>query len=359
MYTIDMRMILAISTDKGTLDLESVVFARQKKYAEMLGELHIIVFTKGNHESVHDGSLHIYPTNSKSPWRYGWDAIRLARKLPKPDVVTVQDPFETGLVGVIVSWLLSAPLHVQIHTDFLPPAFGKHSWKNRIRVFLASFVLRRARGVRAVSNRIKESIENKYRIKAPISILPIYTDTSRFHGARHRQHPKFSASLLFVGRLESEKRVDIAVRALSRVRNLGIDAGLTIVGEGSQRTRLGLFAKEVQVADYVEFVGKQDPLPYYAEADLVLVPSTYEGYGLVIVEALAAGVPVLATNVGVAQEAGAIIAPHDSDGFAGELCALFARSELPKGRLLEYPYKSEDEYIMAYTDDILSCVRGR
>lgn len=345
--------LLMLSTDRKMLQAESSVRDRMVSYASELDELHVIVFTEGkNGEVIRDGSLCIYPTNSSSRLLYGFDAIRIARNLPKTEVVTSQDPFETGIAACLISIFKKASLHIQVHTDFLSPAFIKHSFLNRIRTFIAGFVLLRASRMRVVAPRIRDEIIARYKLKSEISVLPIFVDTVKFFGLRHVQHSKFEKSLLFVGRLEAEKRADIAIRTLMRVRALGVNAGLTIVGDGSLKSRLEEFAKQHQVAEWVDFVGQQDPLPHYAHADMLLVPSAYEGYGLVIIEGLASGVPVLSTDVGIAREAGAIIAPDDGDGFSGVLCSMFAHKELPKGRLKEYPYKNEAEYVSAWVADV-------
>ena len=99
----------------------------------------------------------------------------------------------------------------------------------------------------------------------------------------------------------------------------------------------------------VFFEGKQDPAAYYALADLILVSSHYEGYGLVVVEALAAGKPVLSTDVGVAREAGAIIA--SSREFSQALARWFEGGPR-EGVLSNYPYRHFEEYAHAYCADI-------
>ena len=73
---------------------------------------------------------------------------------------------------------------------------------------------------------------------------------------------------------------------------------------------------------------------------------------MTIVEALAAGKPVLATDVGVAREAGAIVASPER--FAGMLADWFEQG-MRVGKLLHYPYQNFDEYVSAYTADILAC----
>lgn len=342
-----------ISTDRTILEIGTFARARMEKYAEALGELHIIVLgTEKEVQAPQSGSLWVYTTRSLSPILYGVDAFIRALRIGTPDVITVQDPFETGLLGVLLSWWFRVPLHVQVHTDFLAPAFKKHSTLNRIRVSLAGFVLRSAKRIRVVASRIKKGIETRYHPRAPVTVLPIYVDVNRFASIAPVAHEYFKTTLLVVSRLETEKQVPFAIHALVGVRAEGIDAGLIIVGEGRERSNLKMLAEQLGVSEYVQFLGRQDPLPLYAQADLVLVPSEYEGYGLVIIEALAAGIPVVSTDVGVAKESGAIIAPSEKEGFVKTVVDLFKKGKLPVGVLSGHPYESEEEYIATWGKDV-------
>jgi glycosyltransferase involved in cell wall biosynthesis len=168
------------------------------------------------------------------------------------------------------------------------------------------------------------------------------------------RHPRFKIALLVVSRLEREKRVDMAITALKKVRDRGIDCGLTIVGSGSEEKHLKRLAKRVGVSQWVEFAGFQNNLiPYYASADALLYPGApYEGYGMTIVEALSAGVPVLANDVGVAREAGAEIAQGNSSADFGEALVSFLKKDSRKGVLLYHPYASNEEYLKRFSEDI-------
>ena len=103
------------------------------------------------------------------------------------------------------------------------------------------------------------------------------------------------------------------------------------------------------VGKWVFFEGQTDPAQYYKMADLVLFPSRYDGYGMVIIEALAAGTPVLSTDVGIAREAGAMIAAEDD--FPKAIISWF-RNGPREGKLENYPYKNLAEYTEAYCKDI-------
>src|SRR5205823_4466762 len=102
--------------------------------------------------------------------------------------------------------------------------------------------------------------------------------------------------------------------------------------------------------------GMQNAKNYYPLADIVLVPSLYEGYGLVIVEALARGIPVISTATGIAREAGAITATRER--FADALEKWFADGP-KKMELLNYPYQTFDQYVQLYCEDVLMCASDK
>ncbi len=298
--------------------------------------------------------MNVTPTNSMSRFFYILDALLIARRLPHPDVVSAQDPFESGFVCWLVARMKGAPLHVQVHTDFLSPGYASHSALNRIRIVIAGFVLRRAAHIRVVSEAVRTSVEKKFHPKAAIAVLPIFVDIERYRNARvdpalSEKFSGFDRKLVVISRLEPEKNVALAIRAFAAVA--ASHACLIIVGAGSERTSLESLARELHVEDRVFFEGEKDSLPYYALADLVLVTSRYEGYGMVIVEALAAGKPVLSTDVGVAREAGALIATQEK--FA-ESIREWLDAGPKNGELKNYPFANFDEYVALYCADIKS-----
>ena len=337
--------VLSIGTDRNLFEEGSASRTRHEAYTQQLGALDIIVFANGDRELAHSGALSVIPTNSVSRLLYGFDALRIARKLPKPDVVTVQDPFETGIIGWLIARQLGVPLHVQIHTDFLSPEYARLSTLNRMRVWIAGFVLRRAARVRVVSERVKKTIEKKYRIAAPISVLPIFVDIAKFQNAQpiteftDDRITNSAYKILVVSRDAPEKNIRLAVEAFKKAAPG--NACLILIGDINVDT--------LSSRERIYGMGRSDPERYYKSVDLVLVPSHYEGYGLVIVEALAAGTPVLSTDVGIAREAGAIVASPDA--FTDALAQWFKNGPR-EGHLKSYPYKNFDEYVQAYCDDI-------
>ena len=151
-----------------------------------------------------------------------------------------------------------------------------------------------------------------YGALAPISVIPGGVDLERF-----RPMPRSLARaalgldpdakvLLFVGRIQRLKGLEVLLRAFARLGDL--PARLVIVGgvrstphEAREITRLGHVAGRLGISERVTFVGavSHERLPaYYAAADVTVMPSSYESFGLVAVESLACGTPVVCTRVG-------------------------------------------------------------
>lgn len=230
------------------------------------------------------------------PHAHTWWAVARGAYQLRPNVVTTQDPFYRGVFAWCLTWLTRAKLNVQVHADF-----GAQTLFKRL---LGGFVLRRAHTVRVVSDKVAEQVRQTG-TRAKIHILPIYVDLERFKQVARIPHDR--DIILWVGRFEKEKDPLEALRILKRLREKGRDAALIMLGAGRLDTELQQAARGLPV----EFPGWKEPEDYLALADVVLCTSRAESWGASIIEALAAGVPVVAPDVGIAREAGAVIADRE------------------------------------------------
>jgi len=304
-----MLRVLTIGSDRKIFEKGSFVRKRAIEYSTLAEEYYAILFTRKDHgvtvEQISDNAW-VIPTNSKNRWHYVFDAIKIGKKMSGIDVVSTQDPFESGWVGLKLSKFFSCTLQVQIHTDFLSPHFSSN-FLNVVRVFIAGRVLPRADIIRVVSARIKKSLK-KYKIKAKVIILPIFVDINQIRSENpefdlHKKFKRFSKIVLMVSRLEKEKDVGMAVDVFNIVSKKNNDTALVIVGDGGERARLEEKVKNFGLTEKVFFEGwKEDVLSYYKTSDVFLSTSLYEGYGLSLIEALASGLPVVTTDVGVAGD---------------------------------------------------------
>jgi len=134
-----------------------------------------------------------------------------------------------------------------------------------------------------------------------------------------------------VGRLEWEKGVDRAIQALHLLRRRMGHATLRIVGEGSQRGNLEALAKELGLSEAVEFTGHTgDVRRLLNECDLLVMPSRWEGFGFVLVEAMLLELPTVAFDLPAAREivmngtTGLLVPQEDIDALAGAMGAILA-----------------------------------
>ena len=154
-----------------------------------------------------------------------------------------------------------------------------------------------------------------------VSYIPNGVDIDRFDVDRD----VVEGRILFVGRLAPKKRVRDLIEAYSMIAADVPDRELVIVGTGSLQEELERFASRLGVGDGVRFEGyvPDETVPeYYASAELFVLPSIWEGHPLTLLEAWAAGVPVVATDVeGIAEfvdhgETGYLVSPESPDDLA-------------------------------------------
>lgn len=305
-----------ISTDSNILLPESEARQRILDYGTLVEQLDVVVCCLGDDAPTSDamssaGNVRIFSTRSRHKIFYVWDAVKTVKKQIKEkiDLVTAQDPFETGLACYLAARRLKTKLQLQIHTDFLSPYFAQESLKNKIRVRLAKWLLPKTDSIRVVSERIKKSLSTTQLLNySTISVLPIFVDIAKIQSAPitvdlHQKYPQFDFIALMASRLTREKNIALAIQAMSAVIKAHPKAGLLIVGDGPEKKSLQLTAYNLQLQNNVIFEPWTNDLPsYYNTADVFLNTSNYEGYGRTLIEAAAAGLPIITTDVGLVGE---------------------------------------------------------
>lgn len=143
--------------------------------------------------------------------------------------------------------------------------------------------------------------------------------------------------VLYVGNLSPPKRVDVVLRAMSRVVKSLPDARLLLVGDGELRMELESLVSELGIGQAVEFLGARphDEIPgWMRQADVLVHCSEHEGLPMVIMEAFGCGLPVVAAGVGGIPdlvregETGYLLDTGDDVGFARKLIKLLSQPEL-------------------------------
>ncbi len=183
-----------------------------------------------------------------------------------------------------------------------------------------AFSIEQSHGVTAVSRSLKADTIATLGITHGITVIPNFLDCDEY---RRRPRPelreqlapadRFDALVLHVSNFRPVKRVDVALELFRAIRRR-VRARFVLVGDGPVRGDIERRVAESGLADDVAFVGEQqDLVPWLSSADLFLLPSAQESFGLAALEAMACGVPVVASNVGGLPE---II----DDGVTGFVC---------------------------------------
>ncbi len=210
-------------------------------------------------------------------------AIKLAKKY---DVVSSQDTDALGLIAFVASRLANKKLHIQIHTV---PDLN----------FLTKFIISKADRIRTVSNKIKDMV--KPYAKCEIDTLPVFIDAEKYKSTSYNE-PNKEFLILAMSRIEKEKNVDTIIRVFDEVSKKHPNAKLVIVGEGKEKESMIRLAIKLK-NDRIEFrPWANDVQKYYRSSGLFITLSSFEGYGMTIVESLLTGCPVLTTCVGITDE---------------------------------------------------------
>ena len=156
----------------------------------------------------------------------------------------------------------------------------------------------------------REDIARLYQVnRTPIEVIPPGVNTNLFHPAdtrmaRQKLNLPDKRTILYVGRIEPLKGLDILLRAVALLSD-GVGANLLIVGgsleKDAELERLNTLADNLDISDIVTFIGSvdQEQLPdYYNAADVFVLPSWYESFGLAALEAMSCGTPVVVSRVG-------------------------------------------------------------
>ena len=179
---------------------------------------------------------------------------------------------------------------------------------------ITRFSIRKSDGITAVSNYLRAETVARFDVPAGwIRVIPNFVDLEVYKRDAQPCHRKKLAPpgekiIIHISNFRPVKRVEDAVRAFSIISRT-VPARLLLVGDGPERPRALQIAEEEGVLDRVLFLGKQESVAELLScSDLCLLPSSNEAFGLVALEAMACGVPVIATSVGGVPE----VVPSDA-----------------------------------------------
>jgi glycosyltransferase involved in cell wall biosynthesis len=266
---------------------------------------------------------------------------RVARAIERDkgpfDLVHAHVSHPAGFVAAELARLLGVPLVVSEHMSPFPFDDMRGADGRPFPDVLSPLVS--AARVTAVSRAHAASIAQW--IDRPIDVLPNFIDETRFAPGRRVAVEPFR--FLSVGHLVPQKGFDVLLRALAICHAGGDGFHLTIVGRGYEENALRATARELGLEDAVTWLGAPERAAVpeiYRAADAFVLASRHESFGVVVIEALASGLPVVATRCGgpeeiVTAEVGELSDPEDPAALAAAMSRL-ARRQFDRASIRRY-----------------------
>jgi len=205
----------------------------------------------------------------------------------------------------------------------------------------AAFCIDQSDGVTAVSDSLRQDTYRQLPVRADIRVIPNFLDCQRHRRltdeslrARYRNGDDRTKLVTHVSNFRPVKRADAVVRIFHRICER-IPARLLLVGDGPDLPLARRVARELGVSSDVDALGEQEQVvPILSVADLFLLPSSEESFGVAALEAMACGVPVVASRVGGLPEviehgvSGFLHDEHDLDAMADSAVEVLSDPEL-------------------------------
>ena len=285
--------------------------------------------------------------------RMRWGDLTKALELFKHDridLVHIQTPFIAHYAGVKLARAAGVPCIATYHTFFeeylhhYVPVLPRKIGRTLARTFTRS-QCRDVQALIAPSEPMREALLS-YGVETPIHIVPTGLPADRFRqgdGLRFRKLAGLQTErpiLMYVGRVAHEKNIGFLVRMFAEVRNRNPDAMLVIAGEGPAQGALRQQVDDLGLREDVKFVGYLDRdsslLDCYAAADVFVFASRTETQGLVLLEAMAQGAPLVSTAELGAKSiltpgCGALVVRESVDEFASAVIRVLGDVHLRQG----------------------------
>ena len=297
-----------------------------------------------------DERIQVYPFSSFALPTYKELQVRIPTFVPSlyevyrfnPDLIHSHTTFGIGWEAVMSANFLNIPL-VGTHHGFLAEFLKHVKLDYRIMKPLArrylSFYYNRCDAVISPSVALVKELM-QYKLRRPVHVLSNPVDLKYFSVNKTKEflRKKFHLNkpvIIHFGRLSYEKSTDLVLKAFAQILNWGIDAQLIIIGDGPERGKLEAIGRKLNIDKSVEFTGTlrdNDLTERIAAGDFFVSASTIETQGLVFLEAMALGLPVIGVNAGGVPE----YVDNGKNGFIVEPGNVRAIAEAMK-KFIEHP----------------------
>jgi teichuronic acid biosynthesis glycosyltransferase TuaC len=287
------------------------------------------------------------------------------------DLIHAHMVYPDGFAAILLGKATGLPTVVSLHGGDVNLYFRRFSGRTQ-----GMWAITHANRVIAASRSLRDTVVDGYGADpGQVTVIPSGVDVDKFKPmSRKDAESKLELEpaiyrLLYVGAITLSKGIDHLSRAFARLDpNLRQSAQLVLVGDGDYADRARLLAAELGIADQIILVGKRpnDEIPLWMNAsDVLVLPSLSEGFGVVLVEALACGKPVVATACGgpediVTPETGILVPPADVASLADALAAAlnnehrFSGEEIRRYAVNNFDYERVGALILDLYREVLA-----
>lgn len=300
-------------------------------------------FKMGENITIHriaigKNAANIHYQTKKDLLAYTWNAFWFARKLAKQNNYDLTHSFFTvpcGFISLLLKWEFKLPYIISLRGSDVPGYserfIGLYRWVTPTILKIwkgAAFVISNSQGLKELALRSNPEKE--------IGVIYNGIDVEEFHPSpENKDQDKFT--ILCVSRVTPRKGIRFLVQAFKLLSGRYHNARLVIVGDGNEKKSLEDLVMSLDIKDKVEFAGAvphEKVAEYYQKSDVFVLPSLNEGMSNVILEALASGIPVMATDTGGTRELlsdgvnGFIVRMRDADDLAEKIEKMILKPEL-------------------------------
>ncbi|UCD15410.1 MAG: glycosyltransferase [Candidatus Omnitrophota bacterium] len=306
----------------------------------------ITSFYKGSNVSVNEGfyvQRIIWPRVRFVGIILYWVRAFVCLRKINPDIVHTQSIF-MGITGFLAKVFFKKPyvMYGRGSDIYLPWVFKRP---------ISRLILKNADAVIAQTEDMKVKMQKIY--NRDIFVVPNGIDLEKFKGILQREmRDKAAVVILFVGRLIPVKGVRYLIEAIKILKQKNLNTKLILIGDGKDRLKLAKLVEKLGLNIDITFLGKinnEDIPKYMVNADVFILPSLSEGFPMVILEAFASGLPIIATKVGGISEIikegvnGFLVKPRDPEAIAERVIYLLQDDHL-KNKIIQENIRESNLY---------------
>jgi glycosyltransferase involved in cell wall biosynthesis len=286
------------------------VIERHNSYALHLSKgnpknkISLVILTAGSSQVIIQKSSGLYLEVISKPT---FNSIKFAKAALKKirsknldvKLLVSGDPWESFWSAYLLNKLGSkkVPIQIQLHGDIASPAWKKISLQNRIRFNLAKFSMKKASGIRVVSNNQALKVAKIFKIKkTQISVIPVPINNLRLISTIISKRPK---TLGLIGRIHNDRGVYSFIKLVKSLTVVRDDFTVVIAGGGPEESRFLEEIKELLPKSKIRFLGhlpEKELKKVWRKVGVLVSTAPAESYGRAMREALVAGIPVWATK---------------------------------------------------------------